>query len=198
MVNKGKRFRDLIVHPVILEWVSLVLGERFKLSSLNARIALPHNNIDQPLHCDMGALPDEKGFSVCNTIWMLDPFTHENGPTRVVPGSHRCGKLPQESLEDAQASHSEQVLLTAPAGSVAILNAHTWHGGMRNNSCHPRSALHSFYVRWDMPQQQFQESLLSHNTQSLLNSTQKKILALGDPINRKLSQNPTKTSGFLK
>jgi hypothetical protein len=31
----------------------------------------------QPLHCDTGALPDEKGNSVCNVVWIVDDFTAE-------------------------------------------------------------------------------------------------------------------------
>ena len=85
-MDKGDVFVDCIVEPEVLEYVGHVLGTRFKLSSLNARSANPRNGESQPLHVDAGALPDERGFWVCNTVWMLDDFTPENGALRAVPG----------------------------------------------------------------------------------------------------------------
>src|SRR5438270_8798941 len=72
LVDKGEIFERLITTPMILELVGHVLGDRFKLSSFNARSTNPYCSEAQPLHCDAGALPDEKGYWVCNTIWLLD------------------------------------------------------------------------------------------------------------------------------
>src|SRR5262245_26845740 len=94
LVDKGAVFQRVIAEPRILACVGQVLGPRFKLSSLNARTALPGCD-SQPLHADMGAIRDEQGYWVCNSVWMLDDFTTDNGPLRVVPGSHRCGRLPR-------------------------------------------------------------------------------------------------------
>ena len=80
-------FRRAIAHPEVIDGVRQVIGQP-KLSSLNARSADPHSDAGQPLHVDMAAVPDERGYWVCNTIWMLDDFTPDNGATRVVPGSH--------------------------------------------------------------------------------------------------------------
>src|SRR3984893_18580796 len=74
LVDKGEVFERAIAMPEILERIGRVLGPQFKLSSLNARSANPHSTWVQPLHADMGALPDEKGYWVCNTVWMLDDF----------------------------------------------------------------------------------------------------------------------------
>ena len=79
-------------------------------------------------------IPDEKGYWVCNTVWMLDDFTPENGATRMVPGSHRWGRRPQDVLDDPMAPHPDEVLLTGKAGSVAVMNAHMWHGGTANRT----------------------------------------------------------------
>src|SRR6516162_8443344 len=42
LVNKGRVFEEVILHPRVLECTAHVLGPRFKLSSLNARSANPH------------------------------------------------------------------------------------------------------------------------------------------------------------
>src|SRR4051812_36233774 len=46
LVDKHPVFGDCIVQPILLACVREVLGERFKLSSLNARSANPRNGID--------------------------------------------------------------------------------------------------------------------------------------------------------
>ena len=95
MVDKDEMFAKVIETPEILESMEAVLGPDFKLSSLNIRSANPYGNSGQPLHVDSGALPDERGNSVCNSVWMLDDFTEDNGALRVVPGSHRWHRLPE-------------------------------------------------------------------------------------------------------
>src|SRR3954447_4664782 len=69
LVDKDPLFAECIALPSLLVAVEAVLGPRFKLSSLNARSANPHNGVDQPLHADGGALPDSLGSWVCNTLW---------------------------------------------------------------------------------------------------------------------------------
>lgn len=198
LVDKGKIFEELVAVPRITELVKHVLGERFKLSSFNARSANPHSNEAQPLHCDAGALPDEHGYWVCNTIWLLDDFTLENGATRVIPGSQKWAALPQDELSDTVAPHPQEVLLTAPAGSVVVMNTHAWHGGTANRTANHRRALHAFYCRFDKPQQQYQKKLLRPETQAGLSLALRRLLALDDPLNEELSSATTRASGFLK
>ena len=89
VVNKGEVFFRVINTPEVLACMEHVLGPKFKLSSLNVRSADPNSDWVQPLHIDGGGLPDEKGYYVCNSIWILDDFTTQNGATRLIPGSHR-------------------------------------------------------------------------------------------------------------
>jgi hypothetical protein len=193
LADKGKLFLDLIAVPEILAEVGRVLGPKFKLSSLNARSANAHSDSAQPLHCDMGALADERGFWVCNTVWMLDDFTERNGALRVVPGSHRLGQLPPGPV------HPGEVLVTGTAGTVVVMNAHLWHGGSANGTAWPRRAIHGFYCRWDKPQQQYQKPLLRPETLAMLSAAQREILALDDAGNDRLSSAPDiPRSGFLK
>ncbi len=198
LVDKGDVFRRAIALPAVLDLVRHVLGPEFKLSSLNARSADPEAEAGQPLHVDMSAVPDEKGYWVCNTVWMLDDFTTENGPTRMVPGTHRSGKRPQEVLEDVLAPHPDEVLLTGKAGSIAVMNAHLWHAGTANRTPRPRLAMHAFYCRRDKPQQQYQKQLLRPEVQAGLSGDLRWLLALDDPQNDALSAAATVKSGFMK
>ena len=168
------------------------------MSSLNARSADPGTDVGQPLHVDMSAIPDAKGYWVCNTVWMLDDFTLENGATRMVPGSHKWGTRPQDVLDDPLAPHPDEVLLTGKAGSIAVMNAHMWHGGTANRTAAPRLAMHAFYCRRDKPQQQYQKKLLRPEVQAGLSGEVRDILALDDPLNDELSASVTVRSGFLK
>jgi ectoine hydroxylase-related dioxygenase (phytanoyl-CoA dioxygenase family) len=198
LVDKGEIFERLIAMPAILERVGYVLGKNFKLSSFNARSADPHSNEPQPLHCDAAALPDDQGYWVCNTIWLLDEFTSENGATRVIPGSQKWQQLPQEALADPLAPYPEEKLLLAPAGSVVVMNTHAWHVGTANRTAAPRRALHAFYCRSDKPQQQYQKRLLRPETQARLSPELRRLLALDDPKNDELSAQGSGASGFLK
>lgn len=198
LVNKGAVFEQIVAMPRLLACVRHVLGAAVKLSSLNARSANPNQDWVQPLHADMGALPDERGDWVCNTVWMLDDFTAENGAIRMVPGSHRWGRLPQDALADPTAPHPDEVLLTGSAGTVVVMNAHMWHGALANRTGRPRTAVHAFYCRRDRPQQQYQQALLSPELQRRVAGELRDILALDDPLNDRLSAAVGVRSGFMK
>ncbi|HTH03889.1 MAG TPA: phytanoyl-CoA dioxygenase family protein [Vicinamibacterales bacterium] len=198
LVDKGEVFRRAIILPAVLDLVKHVVGDDCKLSSLNARSADPATDVGQPLHVDMGAIPDEKGYWVCNTVWLLDDFTRDNGPTRMIPGSHKWGTRPQDVMSDPYGSHPQEVLLMAPAGTVVVMNAHMWHGGTANRTSSPRLAMHAFYCRHDKPQQQYQKQLLRPEVQASLSPELRSLLALDDPLNDEVSSTVTVKSGFLK
>jgi ectoine hydroxylase-related dioxygenase (phytanoyl-CoA dioxygenase family) len=197
LAKKAAVFREIILHPAVMPLVGHVLQQSVKLSSVNARSVNPYGGQPQPLHCDMSALPDERGPWVCNTVWMLDDFTEQNGALRVIPGSHRWNRLPQQALEDPRADHAQQQVITGPAGSVIVMNAHLWHGGMANRSDRPRTAVHAFYCRRDNPQQQYQKQLLDAELQAALSPSLRELLALDDPLNDELSSQNVVRSGFL-
>jgi ectoine hydroxylase-related dioxygenase (phytanoyl-CoA dioxygenase family) len=196
LVNKAPIFSRVIADPTMLALVRHVLGAEFKLSSLNGRTALP-GCAPQPLHADMGGVADERGAWVCNIIWMLDAYTPDNGPVRVVPGSHRWRRLPTSELSDLRGTHPAEIAVTAPAGSVVVMNAHTWHGGLDNRTSGQRTALHAFYCRRDKPQQQYQKKLLSPEVQASLVPELRALLALDDPLNDELANSDAPRSGFL-
>jgi ectoine hydroxylase-related dioxygenase (phytanoyl-CoA dioxygenase family) len=113
---------------------------------------------------------------VCNSIWLLDAFTEENGATRVVPGSHRWGKRPGDVMTDTTDQHPDEVLLLGEAGTCVVFNAHLWHGGTENKTDRPRRALHAAFVRREHRQQTVQRDYLRPETVKELTSAQRYLL----------------------
>jgi hypothetical protein len=195
LVDKGAIFAELVATPQVLACIEHVIGPDYKLSSLNARSTNPNNGESQPWHADAGAIPDERGYWVCNSLWMLDDFTAENGATRMVPRSHTWRRLPEPGNTDPLPGEAWD---TGEAGTVGIMNAHMWHGGTANRTDRCRRALHAFYTRSDKPQQQYQKALLRPATLAALTPLQRRVLAIDDPENDRLSSATTRMSGFLK
>ena len=80
----------------------------------------------------------------------------------------------------------------------SLLDAHMWHGGTANRTDRCRRALHGFHTRSDKPQQQYQKSMLRPETVASLSPLQRKVLAIDDAENDRLSSRATRMSGFLK
>lgn len=163
LVNKGAEFDIFYSHPRVLAAVSHVLGNNIKLSSLNYRAAMPGAGL-QKLHADYPESVPKNDYRVCNSIWLLDDFSVQNGATRIVPGTHLNEQLPQEVMENPMDSHPNEIILEAPAGSVVIFNSHVWHGGTTNHTERSRRAIHSYFCRRDQPQQINQKSYILPET----------------------------------
>jgi ectoine hydroxylase-related dioxygenase (phytanoyl-CoA dioxygenase family) len=177
LVNKGSVFDIFYTHPKVLAGIAHVLGRQFKLSSLNYRAAKPGQGL-QNLHVDWREAVAAGEYKVCNSIWLLDDFTEENGATRIVPGTHLEGGLPQERLADPSATHPDEVRIVAPAGSVFIFNSHAWHGGTTNRTDKSRRAIHSYFCQSDQPQQVDQSRYIKKETLARLSPAAVRLLGL--------------------
>ncbi len=153
LVNKGRCFRDLVIHPLVDALVGHLLGPRFLLSTLSANIAKPGGR-RMGLHTDQWWMPQARppaaapvrpseisrqpvpeaiqpdptlGIAppvVVNTMWMLNDFTEANGATEVVAGSHLSGAHPDPAADgDYEIDH-----LVGAAGSLAVFDGRLWHG----------------------------------------------------------------------
>lgn len=152
LLNKGQMFERMLRVPEVLAAAHHVLGD-MKVNSLNYRTAPPGGG-EQYLHSDCDFLVrDDGSYRICNSMWVVDEFTADNGATRVVPGTHRSGRLPQDVLDDVVAPHPDEVVLTAPAGSVIVFNSHLWHSGTPNRSNASRGGMTLSFTRRDERQQ---------------------------------------------
>jgi ectoine hydroxylase-related dioxygenase (phytanoyl-CoA dioxygenase family) len=176
LVEKGSEFFTCYSHPKVLAAIWHVIGGEMHLASLNGRSAPPgHGN--QALHCDNQISSSEvQSYGSCNSLWMLDDFTSENGATRLVPGTHRLLAQPRDLLADPEAEHPDQELALGRAGTVIVFNGITWHGGTTNHTSRPRRAIHSFWLARQIKQQQVQAKLLSPATIASLSPAVRHIL----------------------
>lgn len=184
LVNKGDIFRPIFSHSLVLEAVKLVLGSNVNLAMLNARDVLP-NSISQRqnFHCDNdpeqnGGVPDERGYLTCTAIWMLNDFTADNGATRVVPGTHRSGKLPKQFLHDPSAHHPEEIIVTGNAGDVCVVNGNCWHCGSANRSYTNRCALLAHYIRADLPRAKHRQQHLAPEVKQRMSLQELQLLGI--------------------
>ena len=169
LFNKSSAFDRCLKCAPTLAAAHHLMGE-IRVYSLNAR-APGKGHGQQPLHSDAPrAYQDD--WRVVNTMVMLDDMTEDNGPTRVVPGSHKLVPINVPDInmneikkiemtkedelivpKDPQATHPKEVHLTGKAGSIAVINGRIWHGGTRNETGAARRVLHLAICRRDIPQQ---------------------------------------------
>lgn len=175
LVNKGQVFDVFYTHPRVLAGIEAVLGQEYKLSSLNYRAAKPGKG-HQKLHVDWKNTVVSGTFKVCNSIWLLDDFTELNGSTRIVPKTHKLSLLPDEAMVDPNEKHPDEIRIIAPAGSVFIFNSHVWHGGTTNFTDRDRRSIHSYFCTREQPQQIDQKQYITQETLQRIGEKGKYIL----------------------
>ncbi len=149
LINKLPEFAVLIEHPVMLALMSALLGCDCILLDVSANSVGPDTDggglhIDSPITYMVEPLPDLT-LSI-QTVWMLTDFTIENGASRLVPGTHRSQRKPDRPQRD------DEVVLTGPAGSVAVWLSQTWHRHGPNASGSARPGVIGQYGRsWVKP-----------------------------------------------
>ncbi len=176
LVNKGTVWEKVWSHPILLSACRHLMGDEFKLSSLNGREAILGGGL-QPIHGDW-KIPrlDFPKVHVVNSLWVLDDVSSANGGPRIIPGTNRRPEFPEDVLDDVIAPHDDEIILTAKAGSVLIFNAHTWHGGTNNTNGERRRLLHGYFTAREDPQQQDQKKWLTEATARRLTPAQKWLL----------------------
>jgi ectoine hydroxylase-related dioxygenase (phytanoyl-CoA dioxygenase family) len=160
LLNKGRVFRDLMLHPIVDALMGHLLGPDFLVSSFTANIAHPGGE-PMVLHTDQGYV----GFwtprpVVANIAWMLDDFSEANGGTRLVPASHlNADATPRSSSYVPEGptnmpTPEDTLGAEGPAGSILCFDGRIWHGTGANRTDKPRHALLSYHCRPFIRQQE--------------------------------------------
>lgn len=144
--------------PRFLELASTLLGSRHLVQIIQqAHFKLPGDTVSFAWHqdasnrrCGTPLWSDVNGRGSFLQIGLaVDPMTAENGPLRMIPGSHRrgflahptTGELPEEAF-DAETG----VDLLLEPGDLALFGPYVIHGSLGNTSAHPRRLLLQGYA----------------------------------------------------
>jgi hypothetical protein len=136
-------FAPCCEHPLLAEAATAVLGHNWYLAALSLRAPLPGCG-HQGLHPDFEQRRTDGPWQTLSAMWCITAFTPDNGPLRVIPGSHRVSQPPIDMLAfgSGMGPHPDEVKIVAPAGSVIMFNsAALWHSGTLNYSPAPRLAV---------------------------------------------------------
>ena len=139
-------FAELVRHPVPFSAAEAVIGTGCRVDGLSLRAPIPGSG-HQGLHPDFYPGHQTSGpWQVLAAMWCITPFTPDNGPLRVIPGSHRSTRDPNDDMKwPGMGPHPDEVKLIAPAGSLILFNsASLWHSGTLNYSPEPRLAVTAY------------------------------------------------------
>jgi ectoine hydroxylase-related dioxygenase (phytanoyl-CoA dioxygenase family) len=142
MLNRSALAQQAVGHPAILAAIEPLLGDDCHVIA-NTAWRNPPDFAGGPWHCDAGPHVPRPAdvawddripypiFAIGAHLYLWDcPLAC--GPTAVVPGSHRSGRLaPFDRLSDDTLTYDGRppVTLTADAGDVALFVSDVWHRG---------------------------------------------------------------------
>ena len=132
-------------HPLLADACATVLADGWQLQALELRAPIPGSG-EQGLHQDFGqgrgAGPTWQALSA---MWCISEFTRDNGPLRVIPGSHLASEPPidiEHGYATGMGPHPDEVKIIAPSGSVIFFNSpDLWHSGTFNYTPTARLAM---------------------------------------------------------
>jgi ectoine hydroxylase-related dioxygenase (phytanoyl-CoA dioxygenase family) len=166
--------QDLARKPAIRELASKFVGDKCKAISGTLFDKVAEANWLVPFHQDLtttvkvrrdapgfgpwsvkGGLPNVQLPSeiLKNMVAIrvhLDDCSVDDGPLRVLPGSHRGGRLDPDGVLRAKSSISEKVCV-ARRGDVVLMRPLLLHASSVSKSGRPRRVLHIEYAGTDLP-----------------------------------------------
>jgi len=150
-------FHEVVVNSQMGDMVADLIGPDVKHHHNKINSTLPGAATEVKWHQDFLFTP-HSNTDLVTALLMLDDVTADNGPLKVVPGSHR-GALHSlwhddrftGAVSEAQAADLEKaaVRCLGSAGSVCLMHTCVAHGSAPNHSPHPRTLFITVYAAAD-------------------------------------------------
>ena len=174
-LNHGPLCQEAVGHVDILHAIEPLLGGDCHVIA-NTAWRNPPTFAGGPWHCDAGphvpraaniAWDDRIAYPIfaIGAHLMLRDCSLADGPTAVVPGSHRSGRLaPRDQLWDARLSYDGRpaVELVVEAGDVVLFVSDLWHRGTPAAGGTGRLFLQAHYGRRDIAQRILTTAAVNH------------------------------------
>ena len=155
ILNVDQAVTPYLASDSILEPLRLLWGPYIRLRTAKGFVCKPGYQ-RSGLHADgpyiqsapmkMDA-PYQDFIAKVTAVWMISPFTEENGATLLVPGSHRADNNRTGGLV-MPVPHPGEVMASGAAGSVVLFDSRTWHASGANNSDSNRVGMVLTYFPW--------------------------------------------------
>jgi hypothetical protein len=145
LLQRGRLFEEAAQHPLVMALVERLIGRGCLMFQSNCIRKNPGEETHQ-LHADYLSIPEpfpEYPVEV-TSIWALEDWTAEAGPTVFVPGSFREKRRPRGNEVEAA------VPLLMPKGSIALWDGATWHSASPRSKEGQRVSLHNAYSRMEL------------------------------------------------
>lgn len=135
-------FLKLAHNERLLQLCDQVFGGAYMLNQQNGIINPPQERYNQAAwHRDLPYQHFVVSRPVAiNALYCIDPFTIENGCTKVIPGTHKEEAFPSDDVV-----LELQRDIEAPAGSFLVLDCMTYHCGGSNRTSLPRRAVNHLF-----------------------------------------------------
>ena len=158
LINYNQSFAPYLVTPHFLELIEAALGSPVRVSFTSAMINYS-GNMRGTLHADWPfnqhnaghiAAPYPDIVAHLTTLWMLSPYTAENGATIIVPGSHRMETNPSAETcsHDENRPYPTEIQVSGDAGSVLVMDSRMWHAAGANRTDEARVAMAIRFAPW--------------------------------------------------
>jgi len=177
--NRDISLFNCLDKPRVIELAESALGEDCHIIGMSAWRSGP-GRPDQNLHADWYPVPLPEDVAsdprikvpifIATTHFYLTDVAENSGPTKIIPGSHRAGRAPNENDFSWNNIPEQSIILNA--GDCVMFRSDIWHRGSANASTESRYLVQVHYSsRWiaqRMPpylnQFKFNEKLLSKAT----------------------------------
>ena len=177
LIDKHEIFRNLIQIPELLAASYEVIKSDIKIAGANLRNPLKDSG-DQRIHIDWKPREKETDpYSGIVSFIFLDDSNLDNGPLRIIPGSHKKLGWPDEHINVFD-SHKNEIKIVVPAGTIIVAYLNLWHAGSNNVSGKPRKMIMINVKSRDQLQLLNYKKYLSKNTKNCLSDIQSYLLAI--------------------